>query len=406
MRRLLALLAVLTLIAAACGDDGGDGNDASPADDGAAADDGTEAEPEPEPEPDPDPDADPEPEPEPEPEPSARDFSAISPIVESFLAENDLNGAGLIVVERDEGIIHEDYWGEFSEDRVSLIMSTSKMVSAGVLMHLDDEGALDVDAPIADLAPWAADHPDITAAQLVSNSSGLVGLAGALDGGADFLCQYNFATTLQACAETLLTTTIDDEDTVPPDTEFRYGGGQWQVAGAVAELASGKSWNELVDEIYVEPCGLENFGYTSPWVPLGASFEYPDWDGDLSLLPPTDNPNMEGGVYTTARDYAELLLMHLRDGMCGDTQVLSPDALAQMHENRTGRVYDSPVGYGMGWWTDAAAGRITDPGAYGAVSWLQLDDGFGAYMVIEDSSVVGNQLAGLLYGPVEEAVLG
>ena len=63
-----------------------------------------------------------------------------------------------------------------------------------------------------------------------------------------------------------------------------------QIAGAVAEIASGKSWAELIDEIYVEPCDLRSLGYTNPWIPLGAiSGSYPDWDGDLSLLPPTDN---------------------------------------------------------------------------------------------------------------------
>jgi CubicO group peptidase (beta-lactamase class C family) len=368
MRRLLALLTVSVLIAAACGDENGS-------------------------------------EPEPEPEPVERDFSAISPIVESFIEENELNGAGLIVVERDEGILHEEYWGVFGEDRVSLIMSTSKMVSAGVLMALDDQGLLDVDAPIADVLDYAGDHPEVTPAQLVSNSSGLVGLGGSLDV-PDLLCQYNSLTTLQECATTILTTTADDHLITPPDTAFQYGGTQWQVAGAVAEIAAGKSWNELVDEIFVEPCGLTNFGYSSPFVPLGASFEYPDWDGDLSLLPPTDNPNMEGGVYTTARDYAALLLMNLRGGMCGDNQVLTPEALAATHENRTGRVYGSDVGYGMGWWVDEANERITDPGAYGAVAWLQLDDNFGAYLVIERTSDLGNALAGQLYDPVEAAVLG
>ena len=108
--------------------------------------------------------------------PRTYDFSAVSPIVQAFVDEHGLNGAGLIVVDRDDGVVHEDYWGEFSADRISLVASSSKMITAGVLLHLADEGLLDMDAPVAAAVDWGAGNPTITPAQLVSSSSGLVGL--------------------------------------------------------------------------------------------------------------------------------------------------------------------------------------------------------------------------------------
>ena len=120
--------------------------------------------------------------PPPEPEVTAAaerapyDFSAIGPIVDAFVAEQGLNGAGLIVVDREDGVVHEEYWGEFDADRISLIASSSKMISATVLMRLDDDGLLDVDAPVADVVEWGAGNPTVTPAQLISNSSGLIGL--------------------------------------------------------------------------------------------------------------------------------------------------------------------------------------------------------------------------------------
>jgi CubicO group peptidase (beta-lactamase class C family) len=339
------------------------------------------------------------------------DFSAVSPVVQAFVDSEGLNGAGLIVVDRDTGVIHEDYWGEFDADRVSLVASSSKMITAGVLLHLDDQGLLDMDAPVADVTPWGAGNPDIAPAQLLSNSSGLVGLL-PNPGFAPYVCQYIVAGTMQACAEQIFTTPDDDADVVPPDTEFRYGGAQWQVAGALAEIASGKSWAELIDEVYVEPCDLETLGYTNQWTQsqLGASgFEYPTkFDADPSTLLPTDNPNMEGGAFITTGDYAKLLLMQLRDGMCGDTQVLSTESLDQMHADRIGAVYNGDarpgVGYGMGWWVERESGRISDPGAYGAVPWLDLEDGYGAYLVVESDAVTGNILAAQLYDIVDTAV--
>jgi CubicO group peptidase (beta-lactamase class C family) len=364
------------------------------------------------PEPDPVPEVDtPEPEPiaEPEPEPPSYDFSAVSPIIADFVEENGLNGAGFIVVQRDDGVVYSDYWGEFDEDRISLIASSSKMITAGVLLRLDDDGVLDIDAPVAEVVDWGAANPDIIPAQLISNSSGLVGLL-PNPAYAPYLCQYIPTGTLQSCGEAIFTTAADDADIVSPDVEFRYGGAQWQVAGAVAEVASGKSWGELIDEIYVQPCGLDVLAYNNPFTQIGsAGLAYPtEFGGDPATLAATANPNMEGGVYTTADDYAALLLMHLRNGMCGDTRVLSPEALDRMHSDRILEAYEGTTftggGYGMGWWVDRNSGRISDAGAYGSVPWLDLEDGYGAYLVVEADSITGNRLAGELYDVVEAAV--
>lgn len=328
--------------------------------------------------------------------------------MQQFVDDRGLNGAGLVVVDRVDGIVHEQYWGEFSADRVSLIASASKMLAAGVLMHLDDQGLLDVDAPVSDAVEWGSGNPDVTPAQLVSNSSGLVGL-GPDPGYPPYLCQFLPLGNLADCGAQIFTTPADDADVIPPDTEFRYGGGQWQVAGAVAEEVSDRSWAELVEETYVEPCGVDSLGFNNHWTQFGPTgFSYPAaFAADPSTLDPTANPNIEGGAFITAPDYARLLLMQLRDGRCGDEPVLSPDAVAAMHADRIGDVYggsEDGDGYGLGWWVDRATGRRTDPGAYGAFPWLDLDSGHGAYLVVEADGGTGSALADLLFEPVAEAV--
>ena len=54
---------------------------------------------------------------------------------------------------------------------------------------------------------------------------------------------------------------------------------------------------------------------------------------------------------------------------------------------------------------DRTSGRISDAGAYGSVPWLDLGNGFGAYLVIEADAGIGGELASLLFEPVEAAVL-
>jgi len=348
--------------------------------------------------------------------PRSYDFGAIGPIVQEFVDERGLNGAGLIVVERDDGVIHHQHWGAFGPDRISLVASSSKMLVAGVLMHLHDRGLLDVDAPVVDLVPWAG-NPHITPVQLVSNTSGLVGLFPNPVYG-PYLCQYLPIGTLQDCARQIFTTTEDDSDVAPPDTQFRYGGGQWQVAGAVAEIASGRTWAELVDEVYVQPCGLDVLAFNNPFTQFASPpFTYPtDFASDPGTLVETGNPNLEGGAYTTTGAYGALLLMYLRDGLCGDHRVLTAESVRRLLADRTLVVleggdgdgvlaYGVGTGYGMGWWIDRATGRRSDGGAYGSMPWIDPAGGYGVYLVVESTSGNGRDLAGRLYGAIEEAVL-
>lgn len=338
------------------------------------------------------------------------DFTAVTEAVEAFVGARGLEGAGLIVVHEDRGVVHEEYFGEFSADRISLIASTSKMISAGVLLRLQDDGLLDLDAPIEDVVDWASGNPDMTAAQLISSSSGLVGLWPDLDY-APYVCQWQPTEVLQECGATIFNSTADDADQAPPDTEFRYGGGQWQLAGAVAEAVSGKSWDQLIQETYVEPCGVDSLGYislaavsTTQWYPVA-------FRGDPSRVSRSANPSIGGGAHITARDYGELLLMQLRGGRCGANQVLSQEALDTMHTDRIAEVYDGnaearDTGYGMGWWIDRKTGRLSDPGLWGAVSWLDLEGRYGAFLVMEDKVGAGKALKSRIEGLIDEAVTG
>ena len=73
------------------------------------------------------------------------------------------------------------------------------------------------------------------------------------------------------------------------------------------------------------------------------------WDGTPDSLLGQSNPNIEGGAITNLADYAKLLQVHLNGGYCGETQVLSEAALAEMRVDRGGVVAEDPVPYGMGW---------------------------------------------------------
>ena len=330
------------------------------------------------------------------------EFSEVAREIDGFVAKNKLNGAGLVLVDKKSGVIFEHYTGAITANRISLIASSSKMLTAGILMRLADEGRLDLDAPISKVVDWGPMSHAITPAQLLSNSSGLVGL-GSPDVPQSYSCQYVAGGSLQDCAKTLMTTPDDDAHVIAPDTKFRYGGAQWQVAGAVAEIASGKSWAQLVDETYVKPCGASSLAFNNHYTQIMSAagpYSYPTpFDGKPSTLKATDNPNMEGGAYVTPGDYAKLLLMHLRGGTCGTERVLKSTSIDRLHADRIGPAYKGTTGggklqgYGLGWWVDRNRPAYTeDAGAFGAVPWMDTERHYAGYLIVEATAKTGIQL--------------
>lgn len=331
--------------------------------------------------------------------PFGLDFTSFDSALTATLAAEGLRGATAVVVHRDSGMVYLRGYGAYDADRLFLLASASKILSVGVLMRLADQGQLDMDAPIGTYVsgPWGDEKGSLTLSQMVSNSSGMVGLVNQ-PLYRPYLCQYRVVGTLLSCGEEIYN--ADDADRiVPPDTYFRYGGAQWQLAGSIAMVASGKSWSQLVRETYIDPCGATSLGYANPFQNGGAR-AYPAWfDGDRGALPPTENPNIEGGAYITAEDYGKILLMHLRGGLCGNARVLSDSAVALMQRDRIAEVYGGSTGnallqgYGLGWWIDRNhPGVVVDIGMYGATPWLDTRRGYGAMILVEGSSQVGGVL--------------
>ncbi len=338
-------------------------------------------------------------------QPAPIDFSAFDAAVEAFLAQHTLPGATVAVVHRDRGVVHTRGFGSFDAGRISLLASSSKILTAGVLSQLADQGLVDLDKPISTyLGAWGQHKTDITLAQMLSNSSGLVGLSDDPTYG-KYICQYLSFSSLDDCG-TSIYTADDAMDRVPPDTRFRYGGGQWQLAGALAEVVTGRKWADLVEETYRKPCGLGTLAYTNQFSDafsaggVQGAFGYPGFfHGDLADLPITNNPNLEGGAYATAGDYGQILLMHLRKGVCSGGRVLSEAAVARMQEDRIGKAYGGSTpdptmpGYGLGWWVSRTEpGYVADPGAYGAMPWLDVRRGYGVMLILEADATLGAQL--------------
>ena len=282
------------------------------------------------------------------------DFSAADAWLEQFVEAQELfPGGSMVIVDKNQGVIHKSAFGNQTEDSVVLLASTSKVPTVTLLMALDEDDAnidFDMQEPIVNYLPWLGVwDPAITTEHLVSNRSGIPGLRYVFTNQADYIphfCQFIPTGNLSSCAETLFTTPLPTLPSTPANTAFNYGGSQWQIAGGVAETVGGGTWSQLWHQYIAEPCAIEVARY-------GNNLSNPaSWTGDPDSLVGLENPSLEGGLMSNLDDYAKLISMHLNDGACGDRRVLSPEAIAFIRETRT-----SAVGGGHGLVDHSPEGR-------------------------------------------------
>lgn len=313
--------------------------------------------------------------------------------------------ASVSIVHKTHGLIFQRYYGGMNPKEPFVLASLSKTLATPIFLKLEQDGLLKLDAPIDRHGFSSPLGTQVTTAQLISN---LAGLRCPLNRTPDnkWLCQFDPNDDIQSCAKKLWRWHQDDKLFAAPDTNFCYGGSQWQIAGAVAEMASGRSWSQLFSDTY-RPCALAH---------SGVSTHFNDHDpalGDWSHYPhafdpakPTRNPNVEGGTYTTPADYSKLLLMFLRGGVCGSGRVLSEPSIDRILSDRLKEKANAQIGpgfapedllaygrgYGLGWWVDRDSGMRSAPGIYGSTTWISPDRSYAALIALKDTGWVGRPL--------------
>ena len=321
---------------------------------------------------------------------SGPDFSEVDASFQAFIDDRtDFDGISYVLVDA-EGIMHQATFGDHTDDTVVLLASTSKVPAVMTLMALQEDTNVDfsISEPVSTYLAYDGPYADRTVEQMVSNTSGIPGLRLLVGYGSqtgptveDFnhLCQFSAQPIFdfEACGQTLVQNELPTSQ--PAGSVYDYGGSQWQIAGVTASTVANATWNQLVDQYLGTPCDLEVFTFGNPW-------ESPtSFNGSVDTLAGMSNPNVEGGAITNMADYAKLLQVHLNGGFCGDTQVLSEASIASMQVDRGGVVTTNATPYGMGWWIrEDLPGVYTDPGAFGAVSFIDVNRGIGGYMAIDE----------------------
>ena len=286
------------------------------------------------------------------------DFSAIDKILNDSVAEK-FDGHCFALICVNGKVEYSKGFGGYTADTRQLIASSTKWLSAAVVMSLVDEGKLKLTDTVGKFLPEFSKNGkgNISISQLFSHTSGLPG--NSFQG----YERNKFLTLAQA------TDSIGKNVALifKPGTKFFYGGLSMQVGGRICEVASGKTWQELFEQKIAKPCGMTNTNYG-----------------------PFKNPIIAGGARSTANDYMKFLFMIMNKGIAENgKRVLrssSVDAMEKSYTEELGIAY-SPYPYyllknhnfyGLGNWRDLVGknGELIEncsPGAFGTHPWINRD---------------------------------
>jgi CubicO group peptidase (beta-lactamase class C family) len=283
------------------------------------------------------------------------DVRPISQDVQQIVSLYSLEGASLQLL-RNGNTVYREHFGSFSSTSRVPIASASKWLSALTLARLVDKGQMSWEDTIDKYIPNApADKKNIRLRQLFSHTSGM--------NPTENNCMSNPAFTLASCTNQILAMPLN----YTPGTTFAYGGNSMQVAGRMAEIATGKSWDQIFIDEMATPLGLTATDYATN------SIE--------AAYVRNSNPRVPGGVRSTLQDYAIVLAMLQNDGVHQGQRFINKATLDYMATDQTAGLviaftpYPESFGYGLGQWREAVdfngvASRVSSPGAFGATPWV------------------------------------
>jgi CubicO group peptidase (beta-lactamase class C family) len=305
-------------------------------------------------------------------------FDAVDSAARAAFAAEGISGMGLAIYNRDGVKVFEHMYGDFSPDLRVPIASASKLVAGVTLFRLVDAGYLTLDSTTSQVLGWTGDQGAITLRQLMSFTSGLA---------PENQCTYDSTVSLDECVTTISQTAL----VAAPGTEFDYGSVHLDVAGRMAEVVTGESWNELFAQEIRDPLGLpaDIVYYANPL-----------------RMTDTGNPLLAGGLVVSMNEYERILHFVFDKGVWQGNALLAP----QIFDTQTIEPYpDGVIGkspapslrYGLTAWLECSTPQtgchqISSPGAFGFTPWIDRDAGYYAILGMQDMTNFRTHFGGRL----------
>ncbi len=317
-------------------------------------------------------------------------IDAVSGRMKGFVGAKEIAGAVTLVAD-GETILHLAATGladveknqPMATDSIFWIASMTKPVTATTVMMMQDEGKLSVDDPVSKYLPeFTGDKAGITIKQCLTHSCGLSEVSGE---------ESKSITTLKELVPLFTAKPL----LFAPGSKWQYCQTGINTAARVVEVVSGTAFPEFLQERVFEPLGMKDTGFypNAAQVARLASSYNRTAAGALELASlrflggksPTDKnryPLANGGLFSTAGDYAKFAQMILRGGESGGKRYLKEESVTQMTRVQSGDLttgFTPGSAWGLGWCiardpqgvtAALSPGSFGHGGAYGTQAWI------------------------------------
>jgi CubicO group peptidase (beta-lactamase class C family) len=321
---------------------------------------------------------------------------AIGERMREFVDKKEIAGAVVLVATRN-GVAHVETVGQadieknmpMSTDTIFWIASMTKPVTATAVMMLQDEGKLSVEDPVAKYVPELAglktqdgQPANLTLRHLLTHTSGM---------GEATPQESKTAKTLADLVPAFASKPVQFK----PGSKWQYCQSGINTLGRIVEVVSGKDLESFYQERLFRPLGMKDTTFyptKEQAARIATSYRR---TGDK--LEPTGvfvlegkdvtsrdrYPAANGGLYSTAHDYARFCRMVLNNGSLDGKKYLSPEAVKQMTSVQTPESivtgFTPGNGWGLGWCVVRqpqgisavlSPGTFGHGGAYGTQAWI------------------------------------
>jgi CubicO group peptidase (beta-lactamase class C family) len=247
---------------------------------------------------------------------------------------------------------------DFTTSKREPIASCSKWLSAALVMTFVDEGKLSTDDTVGKFLPVLSQHGKggITISQCLSHMTG-IGPPNLIQGSEENKDAQSLGDAVNMIANLKME--------AQPGKVFHYSSIGLQIAGAVLEKITGKSFEELFAQRIAGPLNMKNTDF-----------------GHKAFAEPA------GGGLSTVDDYMNFLVMILNRGVFNGKRILSEKSIAEMQVNRLtpdvkiGYKPDGTesFGYGYGEWV-MDGHSVSSPGLFGSFPWIDNEKKYAAFMM-------------------------
>ncbi len=342
-------------------------------------------------------------------------LQSLDSAMSRFIESKEVAGTVVLVADK-QGILATSAYGmsnvaqtkAMQEDSIFWIASMTKPITGACVMLLKEEGKLSLDDPIAKHLPEMQNlklddgkPAEITIRQLLSHTSGMAELSAD-----EAYTSINLAEAAQRYAKVKIL--------FEPGSQWKYSQTSINTAARIVEVVSGQTFDNFVHQRICVPLGMVDtaFYLSQEQLPRLAKSYARTEAGELEettikLLAgrsPTDTKRMpaaNGGLFSTAGDYAKFCRMLLNAGEFGGKRLLSAESVKTMRTIVTG---DLTTGFtpGNGWGIACCVvrepqgvsealspGSFGHGGAYGTQAWIDPTKGI-VYVLMTQRSNFGN----------------